>query len=491
MTSPIRMALACALAICALLAAATTASASRDQLTMLQDDPSLLDEDRRDATLDEWKALGVDIVKLRLNWRDISPADKPADPSDPAAYKPAEWQRYDAAIRGANERGMRVFIMLGGHAPPWASEPSPKDYPNGVHQPDPALFRQFVQAAGTRYSGTYTVSGAGYSDPNPLPRVTIWSVWNEPNLVQWLSPQKDAPEIYRNLLYGGFDGLSDSGHGGDTLLYGELVPFGAAKNKRTRPLMFLREVACVDRRYRPYTGSRARSRGCENFRALPGAGLAHHPYTLAGGPHVNSSPNRDDASLDKLSRLASTLDKLTRKKRFASQSRQAVWLTEFGYQTDPPDPNQTPIRKVPGFMGESEYMTFRNNRIVAWSQYPFTDDPVASSGTNRHGGFQSGIKTENGRPKVGVYDAFRFPFFVSKRGASRVEIFGGVRPGGEGAAVTIESRIGNGKWRRLATLNAGPQGYFTRSFRGSDAATRQYRFRWEQEKSRTARPARR
>jgi hypothetical protein len=257
LTSPIRLALACALAACALLAAATTATAARDQLTMLQDDPSLLDEDRRDATLDEWQALGVDIVKIRLNWRDISPEQKPGDPSDPAAYKAGEWQRYDAAIRGAQERGMQVFIMLGGHAPRWASDASPEGLPNGVVRPDPALFRQFVKAAGTRYSGSYRVTGEGYSDPNPLPRVIIWSIWNEPNLMQWLSPQKDAPEIYRNLLYAGFDGLSDSGHGGDRLLYGELVPFGYARNKRTRPLAFLREVACVDKRYRAYTGRRS------------------------------------------------------------------------------------------------------------------------------------------------------------------------------------------------------------------------------------------
>ena len=48
------------------------------------------DADRRDATLDEWKALGVDIVKMRVDWRRLAPArldDKPAvDPTDPTAY---------------------------------------------------------------------------------------------------------------------------------------------------------------------------------------------------------------------------------------------------------------------------------------------------------------------------------------------------------------------------------------------------------------------
>jgi hypothetical protein len=486
--SPIRMMFALAFAVCALLATATQASASRDQATILQDDAQLLGSDtsRRDATLDEWKTLGVDIVKVRVDWRDTAPATKPADPTDPAAYDPIDWAMYDAVVRGARQRGMGVYLMLGGHAPAWASQPSPKGLPSGVHRPDPALFGQFVQAVGKRYSGSYTPTDGDYLDPNPLPRVTIWSVWNEPNLVSWLSPQADAPEIYRKLLYAGFDGLSATGHGGDTLLYGEFVPFGASKGKRRRPLEFLREVACVNSRYRAYTGSTARKRGCDNFRALPGTGVAHHPYTFAGGPSVKM-PNRDDVSIGQLSRMTSALDTLTRKKRFAARAKQALWSTEFGIQSDPPDPVQTPIKKVPEYLGQAEWIAFKNARVSAWSQYPFTDDPVAKSGPNRHAGFQSGIRFENGREKTGVYHAFRFPFYVRRLTGSKVEVFGGVRGAGQGAQVTIESRSSRrGKWKSLAQLTTGAQGYFDRNFNVSNAATREFRFRWQAEKSRTA-----
>jgi hypothetical protein len=451
------------------------------------------DDERRDATLDEWKSLGVDVVKLRVNWRDLSPENRPSDPSDPAAYKAEEWQRYDRAIRGATERGMRVFLMLGGHAPKWASDTSPEGLPNGVHRPSANLFEQFVRATGRRYSGSYTAPSGPYSDPLPLPRVTIWSLWNEPNLVSWLSPQREAPQLYRNLMYAGFDGLNATGHRGDTILYGELLPF-ARGNKtagvRRHPLEFLREVACVDKRFRPYTGSKARKRGCENFRTLPGTGVAHHPYTLSGGPRVKS-PNKDDASIGEISRMVKTLDRLRAKKRFAATARQTIWSTEFGFQSDPPDPVQTPIKKVPGYMGEAEWIAFKNRRIVAWSQYPFTDDAIPDSGEDRFGGFQSGIKFENGRKKPGVYDAFRFPFYVRRISASKVEVFGGVRAAGEGAPVTIESRVGKAKWKRLASLKTGPQGYFDRNLKASGAARRQFRFRWEKSKSRTARAAKR
>src|SRR3954470_7795054 len=92
-TPPIRLMLALAVVTYAPLATAGSASASRDQVTILQDDHQLLSANgaRRDAALDEWKSLGVDVVKLRVDWRDISPDEKPGDPADPAAYRADKW----------------------------------------------------------------------------------------------------------------------------------------------------------------------------------------------------------------------------------------------------------------------------------------------------------------------------------------------------------------------------------------------------------------
>jgi hypothetical protein len=484
------MMLALAVAACAVLLPATPASAARSQLTVLQDDSLLLNQaERRDETLDEWDTLGVDVVKIRLNWRDLSPRRRPSNPSDPAAYVASEWVRYDRTIRAAQQRGMRVFLLLGGQAPSWASKKK-SGIPRGVHKPNAGLFKQFVRAAGRRYSGSYApVPGGG--DPGVLPRVTIWSIWNEPNLVSWLSPQSSAPRIYRNLLYAGFDGLNATGHGRDTILSGELLPFarGSTGRVRRRPLEFMRAVACVDSRYRAYRGRKARSKGCSRFRKLPGIGVAHHPYTLAGGPTVRS-PHKDDVSISELSRMTRALDKLTRKRRFATRRRQVIWSTEFGFQTDPPDPFASRIKRVPGFMGEAEYLAFRNGRVRGWSQYPFADDAVSNSGRNRFGGFQSGLKFENGRRKHGVYHAFRYPFFVKRVSRSRVQVFGGVRAVGAGRTVTVDTRLPKRKWRRLGTVRTGAQGYFLRNYRAS-GSKRQFRFRYGRATSRAARAAKR
>ena len=81
-----------------------------------------------------------------------------------------------------------------------------------------------------------------------------------------------------------------------------------------------------------------------NIKKIPGTGLAYHPYTLAGGPDV-PTPNPGDASIGELSRVIRTLDRLSKAKRLVSH-RMPLWITEFGFQTDPPDPYQSPIRKA-------------------------------------------------------------------------------------------------------------------------------------------------
>ena len=67
---------------------------------MLEDTAQVLNSgaDVRGATLDEFKALGADIVKLRVEWENIAPnpgaRPKPSfDATDPAAYPAGAWNR--------------------------------------------------------------------------------------------------------------------------------------------------------------------------------------------------------------------------------------------------------------------------------------------------------------------------------------------------------------------------------------------------------------
>ena len=77
----------------------------------------------------------------------------------------------------------------------------------------PAQFQRFAEAVGKRYSGAYRDENA---IRKPLPRVSLWSLWNEPNQPGWLSPQWEkvggvnipvAPTLYRELHQAGVAGL--------------------------------------------------------------------------------------------------------------------------------------------------------------------------------------------------------------------------------------------------------------------------------------------
>lgn len=493
MTRVLTLVLACV----AIAATCAPAAARNGQLSIFQHDAILrgAGDEPRNKALDELDALGVDVVKVLVNWRNIAPAgnSKPDgfDGSEPGSYSADAWAPYDRLVEGARARGMRVLFALGGLAPDWAS--SGTKHSPGAERPNPYAFRDFVEAVGRRYSGSYTVGGGASPAPPPaddpdnplplplqastsqagstLPRVSLWSVWNEPNLSSWLAPQKVngrpwAPHHYRRLLRGADSALRETGHGKDTLLIGETAPYGAHR-QRLRPLHWLRELACVDGRFRPFRGKAARRRGCRNFKRLPGDGYAHHPYTLAGGPNVRAQ-HRDDVTIGYLGRLTRTLNRLDGRRRF-QRRRMPVWITEFGFQSYPPDPFATAIGKVPRFMGQSEAIAYRNGRVASHAQYLLYDDEDTS-------GFQTGIRFASGKAKPGVYRAYRLPFYVRLRGGRKVEVWGGVRAAGKGRTVTIQSRRG-GKWRKLGTARTGARGYFRRTFRVSSPAKRKYRFK--------------
>lgn len=514
------------LTLCLALFAAlpTWASARSTQLSVIQDDAKVIasGDQTRAATLDEMRGLGADVVKISVSWRDLANGGKPSNPDDPNAYPAGKWAPYDSAIQGAIARGLGVFVNLNGPAPDWASKGG-----GGATRPKASEFAHFARAVGTRYSGTFvppggttpapapgggggggggpapcivpplcggtsavaslfggapTAPSASAAQANALPAVKLWSVWNEPNLPVFLLPQRSSakshypvsPTLYRNLYRAAYSGLAATGHGKDTILLGELLPVGkSSKTARSsiRPLEFLREVACVDRRYRAYKGNSAKVRGCTKFKAIPISGIAHHPYALAGGP-TKRPPSSDDVTIGTLSRLTKVVDRLRARGRFSGPRRPPLWLTEFGVQTDPPDYLfGAPIKRVPTYLGMAERLAERNSRVYSYSQYPLVDDRTTS-------GFQSGLRFNNGKAKPGIYQEYKLPIFVRRTGSSSVSFWGGVRSADNGGTVTLFSRKGSkGKFTVLKkTVKLNKRGYFEVRVRASSASKRQFKF---------------
>jgi hypothetical protein len=472
------------------LAPAGGAVASPTQESWFMDDDELArDSDQEvEATMAMLSSLGVDRVRVSVFWNAVAPDPKsharPAfgtgGATDPAGYPPAGWDRYDRVVLATQRYGLAVHFTVTGPGPVWASSNPDRDQP--MLEPSPTDFRDFVTAVGRRYSGSYSDEQPQPTpDPGglpilppaerppppppgaPLPRVSSWSIWNEPNQAGWLRPQWAAgrlpvsPRLYRGLQDAGYEGLGRSGHASDTYLLAETAPRGGGRATPVtpmRPLIFVRELYCVDRRLRPFRGRAAAARGCPTGRAgrarfpsdHPGLfkamGYAHHPYALELPPQVRDRA-RDQVTLATLDRLTRTLDGIFR--RYRRRERLPIWLTEYGYQTNPPD-NVIGVswKRQADYLGRAENISYRNRRVRSLTQFLLIDDAPNTSvppSSSRYWGstFQSGLVTREGKRKDAFFSyqrSFDITPRLTRRGG-RLRVFGQLRPARNGSAVTI------------------------------------------------------
>ena len=436
-------------------------------------------------TLDALRQLGVDYVRVMVPWASVAPdpgARRPPahfDASSPAAYPPSGWGPYDAIVTAATARGIGVQLDPTSPVPRWAIGPGePAHAIAGVWRPSSASFGRFVHALGLRYSGRYRPPGASA----PLPRVSFWSVWNEPNYGSDLAPQAVAGNtiessaiMYRRLLDAAWSALQQSGHGHDTILIGELAPTGITgpgypgNFSGMVPLRFLRALYCVDRSLRPLRGAAAAARACPTTAAGSGrfaaqhpalfdaGGMAIHPYSQGRLAPTTVIPNEPDYStLASLSRLERQLDAIMA--AYASSARLALYSTEYGYITNPPYVAGLPMALAGEYLNWAEYLSWLDPRIHSFDQYLLTDPPAG--GPSR---FDSGLEFADGRPKP-TLAAFRLPLYLPRTRATRgepLEVWGCVRPARYAPGAErglIQFSPGRGRpFRTLSTVTVTPR----------------------------------
>jgi hypothetical protein len=447
----------------ALLSVARTppATASSQQQSMVEDDQALMTNPA--TTFARLRVLGVQQVRVSLYWSYVAPAPNSSRPplnfdaGNPADYPTANWTMWDAIIREAARQGITVDLDPQGTAPRWALGPGePRGATNQVWQPSPVDYREFVHALGVRYSGNYNptdrlVEPGAAGD---LPRVSFWSVWNEPDYGPSLAPQgvlsrltvENSPRMYRNLVAAAWTALHQTGHGSDTFLIGELAPRGKpfwGVFSGMKPLPFLRALYCVDSSYRELRGGAAAIRGCpttaagsQQFRAVnPGlfraTGISDHPYMRWYPPNLEAAPDPDYTTLAEIGNLERAIDRL--QLIYGSTARLPVWDTEFGYLTDPPKHHdQYPwVSQATAayYMNWAEYISWHDPRIQSFNQY-LLRDPEPAVFANDWGGFASGLLNYNGSQKP-TYSAWRLPLYMpvtNGRHGQPLEVWGCVRP---------------------------------------------------------------
>jgi hypothetical protein len=481
-------------AILVLAAFPSLALASRTQESTFQDDPMLVygSEEQMTSTLDTLQSFGVDRIRVSVFWSLIAPANdqvqKPAfDPTDPAQYPAANWERYDRLITAALARGINVNLNFTSPVPRWAAGEAPRADIQQTFGPNPEEFGQFVRAVGTRYSGTY----------NGLPRVDYWSIWNEPNQAGWLTPQwgpdprnakkwvDSAPGLYRALVRNAWQALADTGHGTDTILVGETAPQGERNDKDITQsidaLKFLRRLYCLDDNLTVLKGSNAQVRDCpgdiatfvgQNPGLFHASGYAHHPYALLTPPGRPSSA-ADWVSMADLRKLSRELSRIYRRYGQKMQSKRGVplYLTEYGYQTKP-DPfvaNVVSFNRQAAWINQAEYMAYRNPNVRTISQFLLIDDgpvPGETQPNLRWRTFQSGLQLLAGARKPS-YKAYVTPIYLKatrvRRGRSTT-VFGMTRPAAPTSRVRVQVQFrprGAKRWKtRKRVTVGGPRHYF-------------------------------
>ncbi|MBV9413582.1 MAG: hypothetical protein JO363_01260 [Solirubrobacterales bacterium] len=305
-----------------------------------------------------------------------------------------------------------------------------------------------------------------------------------------LSPQtvngvEVGPRLYRGLLDAAYSGLQATGHGGDTILVGELASTGHADpgaGLGMQPLRFLRALYCVDRSFRQLRGAAAAARGCPTtaagsarFRAqnpalFEATGWSHHPYHLDTAPNVASPPWETDwATLADLPKLESALDRV--QSAYGSARRFALYLTEYGLETNPPRPEfeLTPAQQAV-YLNEAEYMAWRDPRVRMFSQYELVDAPPG--GGSPISSFASGLEFAGGRPKP-AFAAYRLPIWmpsVRARHGRALEVWGCVRPAKRFPRRVVGPVLIELNGRTVGSVEVtNPEGYFDvqQRFRGS------------------------
>jgi hypothetical protein len=467
---------------------------------MFQDDQFLLYEPTPIVvrTLDQLRALGVSQLRVTVLWRVAAPApDSTSRPAgfvatDPAAYPPAAFALFDRVLELARARGMDVNFNVTAAGPRWAmGGRSPKAHYTNVYAPSAAEFRQFAVALGRRYDGKYVPPAAqqgvlrqlGVPAAGPLPRVSYWSVWNEPNQPGWLSPQWRAsgggrvmvsPVLYRQYVDAAWGALKDTGHtpSSDTILVGELAPEGGGPvslEQPIPPMSFLRALYCVDQSNHPLSGSAATALGCpaggqaKSFAsAHPGlfdaTGFAHHPYSFFLAPNVGY-PEQDFVPLVNLARLERGLDAIFQ--TYGVGRHIPLYLTEYGYETNPPNPYRgVSLQKQAMYIDEAQYMAWQDPRVRAMTQFLLVDSlpdpkfPVGSIGY--WSTFQTGLVFANGARKPS-FNAYRLPIWIPAptiAGGKAVLVWGMLRPAASGTSqhAEIEWRGSTGGYRTVAKV---------------------------------------
>jgi hypothetical protein len=361
----------------------------------LTDDAWLLDgPGTLESRLGELDRLGVHVVRFTVRWNQVA-TSRPAAPTDPAdpAY---DWGKNDDVLNGLRAHGIAVVLQLVG-TPSWANGGQPANFA--------PTFGDFAAAAAQHYSW-----------------VKRWLIWNEPNQARWLRPTSAV--IYTIRLLNPAYAAIHAAIPGAQVAGGGTAPRGSTGG--VSPVAWIGGMHTAHAHLDAY---------------------AHNPYPL--------DPKRE-TPLSGGCAQCTTITMATIKRLVTLVARDfthaRIWLTEYGYQSNPPDKFLgVSLALQARYLGEGAYVAYHTSRVDLLIHFLYRDEPDLAR-------FQSGLATLANKHKP-AYAAFQLPLAEVARTGARTSLWGQLRAPHTGSTAVLERRVGS-TWQPLATVHAGAGAFF-------------------------------
>jgi hypothetical protein len=382
------------------------ASAEPRMLIGFQDDPSLRWRDDRLVAFDLAETANAGIVRTTVYWSRIA-EKRPASATNP--FDPTyRFDDLDEFVRNAGLHGMEVMLTIWG-TPSWANGGKGQNY-----APTNAIdIQNFARAVASRYSGRFT----------GFPFVRYYTVWNESNLGQFLSPQYDSKgtpigaRVYAKLYRAAYTGIK-AGNAralvgiGETSARGRDRFLGKQGTQETEsPGNFAKLLAKVKPLLR--------------FDAW-----SHHPYPTSPNQRPTQNVRWPNVTLTQLPRFEDQL------KNLFNRAEVPIWVTEYGYETKPGEPLGVTRTQQAAYARQVLNIAANNPDVKMFIWFILRDDPTSA--------WQSGLVDRDGTKKPSFNTFASLAFRYDGRNP-QIRIRAGVtNPLVRFAALELWSRSGTG-----------------------------------------------
>ena len=354
-----RLILGCLLILAAAVPAGSLATARMP--VGFQDDPSFRWRDDRATNFDNAAQTGASIIRSTAYWSRVAPT-RPVNATDP--FDPAyHFEDIDGLVYSAGRHGMTVLLTIWG-TPGWANGNQGESHaPTNMTD-----LQNFAQALSSRYSGRFTDRGYLF--------VGYYTVWNEPNLAEFLAPAYQggkpvSPGVYAQMAKAAIAGIR-AGNPRAKIGIGETSPRGRQRSigststqDTIAPGLFAQLVA--------------KAQPTLNFDAW-----AHHPYSgLGQGPFAKVAfPNVN------LSQIPTFEKKL---QQWFHRKEVKIWVTEYGFETKPGEPKGVTLAQQSTFTKQAMTYVAQSPFINMFIWFIFRDDPTST--------WQSGLENQDNTRK--------------------------------------------------------------------------------------------